>query len=208
MTRSTTEAGGRGRWLVMNMIKNGSIAGTNNDGGGHEASGARREQVATRRLYKEQRAMSTKERLAIESVTNWKNFGRRLIKREEVDQEEDFIKPPQYTLSSRTRNVSSNFLNTSPTPALPLLSILLFDSFLPRTLNKPNRPTKASYRFKPYEKDAVGSCPVPHSLIMILLAQMRAVLAYLEDLPTYVASISTPSSHHTYRLHSTRVTLH
>ena len=156
--------------------------------------------------------MSEKERLAIESVTNWKNFGRRLIKREE-DQGEDFLKPSQYTLSSRIRTVSSNFvvcfcLNTLPTPALPFLSILLFDSFLPRTLNKPNRPTKASYRFKPYEQDAVGSCPVPPSLIMILLAQMRAVLAYREDLPTYVASMSTPSSHHTYHLHSARRTLH
>jgi hypothetical protein len=103
---------------------NGSVIGTNNDGGGHDAIGARREQVATRRLYKEQSAMSEKERLAIESVTNWKNFGRRLIKREE-DQGEDFLKPSQYTLSSRIRTVSSNFvvcfcLNTLPTPALPL----------------------------------------------------------------------------------------
>ena len=93
------------------MIKNCSITGTNNNGGGHEASGERREQVATRRLYKEQRAMSKKERLAIKSVTNWKIFGRRLMKREEeVDQEDDFLKSPQYTLSSRTRTVSSNFV--------------------------------------------------------------------------------------------------
>ena len=97
--------------LVMNMIKNGSISRTNNNGGGHEASGERREQFATRRLYKEQRAMSKKERIAIKSVTNWKNFGRRLMKREEeVDQEEDFLKPSQYTLSSKARTVSSNFV--------------------------------------------------------------------------------------------------
>jgi hypothetical protein len=208
MTKSTTEAGGKGRWTVMKMIKNGSIVGTSNDGGGLEASGARREQVATRRLYKEQRAMSKEERLAIESVTNWKNFGRRLIEREvEVDQDEDFPKPPpQYTLSSRMRKVSTNFyfylFEYRPQHCLSYRLVRLFT----RTRAE-LRPTKASCRFKPVEKYAV-SCPVPTSLIMILEVQMRAVLAYQEDLPTDVASMSTPSSPHTFRLHSARRTLH
>jgi hypothetical protein len=108
MTRPTPEGVGRRRWKETITINNDNRVGSNSVSGDHEASerGARREIVATRRLHRNAGAMSKKRRLAIESASIWRSFGRWFINREEID-EEDFPMPPQYTLSSRITTASS-----------------------------------------------------------------------------------------------------
>jgi hypothetical protein len=111
MTRPTTEGIGRRRWKETSAINNDNVVASNSVSGDHEASerGARREIVATRRPYRDARPMSKKSRLAIESASIWRSFGCWFIKREELD-EDDFPMPPQYTLSSRIRTASSEYL--------------------------------------------------------------------------------------------------